>query len=786
MTIMPTPGFAHARKKPAKGGWFSRLDERLRHGIMAAVISLVLVVGMVLDPVDQFYWLLQSRVTAKEPSGQFVFMSADENLADPAKPERRIKLARALERFDRQGAERIVLNIVFDEPSTPEADQRLGDAIEAWGDDIWIAVAHEDAGGGETKVRTSIPEIARDAQVAVEKYDFMYTGYAWEDDAFVEHDRVETPSVATALSGNFDQSYGTTHIDYAYEKHTQFKNLKGLLEDPGTQNQANYLTGKKALISSNHNTQTYEYSVPAIASVAKSNYFIYAAETRLTSHLQKINIFTAYLLGILIVAFIIYATQTPTSKRKYTTVVTLMVVVGLGLGISIQLRIAISGLVAVFVSYGALRSYSRVLRRDQSQDPVTGLAKLAVLEDQLITNQPGHVIVAKIHGFETVLTTLPKEQRPQYIVKIAERLRATDGGVELYNENHQFAWYTPEASVAPIIDHLEGLRALFQAPLALNDRTVDVGITFGVCPVAEHRASALSLAVAAAEEADEASQPIIVAQDGTQNDLVWSVSMRARIDAAMEKGEVFCLYQPKLNARTNRVFGVEALVRWNDPERGSIPPDLFIQQCEKAGRMEGLTRFVLQSACTAGRLLHARNHRWSMSVNISATMMNSIAVVSMVREVVEATRFDPRYLVLEITETARIADLDTASLVLKQLKQIGVHLSMDDFGVGAANLETLLRLPFDELKIDRMFVGHMAKDVKARAIAASLIALGKQSDISVVAEGVETEADLQSLIKMGCDQVQGYVFSHPVSLSQLLELEAPADVSTGVVRDRMV
>ena len=141
------------------------------------------------------------------------------------------------------------------------------------------------------------------------------------------------------------------------------------------------------------------------------------------------------------------------------------------------------------------------------------------------------------------------------------------------------------------------------------------------------------------------------------------------------------------------------------------------------------------------------------------------------RNALQATRFDPQYLVLEITETARISDHSVATSILEELKSIGVKISMDDFGVGAASYEAFYELPFDEIKIDRLFVSNMAKDPKARAIVASIAAMGREARITVVAEGLENPQDIGLLEAVGCQQVQGFAFSRPVSLSNLLEFK---------------
>ena len=160
-----------------------------------------------------------------------------------------------------------------------------------------------------------------------------------------------------------------------------------------------------------------------------------------------------------------------------------------------------------------------------------------------------------------------------------------------------------------------------------------------------------------------------------------------------------------------------------------------------------------------------------MAVNLSATLLGDMRIAGIVRNVLQATRFDPAYLTLEITETARISDHTVAASILEELRSLGVKISMDDFGVGAASFEAFYELPFDELKIDRLFVANMAKDPKARAIVSSIAAMGREARITVVAEGLENPQDIVLFEEAGCQQVQGFAFSRPLSLSDLLEYQ---------------
>jgi len=327
------------------------------------------------------------------------------------------------------------------------------------------------------------------------------------------------------------------------------------------------------------------------------------------------------------------------------------------------------------------------------------------------------------------------------------------------------------------------LRAIFAAPVVVDGQIIDVGITFGAAALAPAKFDrALAAALAAVEETTEALEPVRFADPLADDDTLWDFALRAGIDAARGAGGVFCVYQPKVRLADDQVVGVEALVRWEDPDRGFIPPLHFIMQCEKAGRMEYLTRYVLQSACSAGQLLHFSGKRLTMSVNISATLLTDMRIVGIVRNVLQATSFDPHHLMLEITETARLRDFVQAKRVLAALKALGTQLSMDDFGVGAANFETLQQLPFDEIKIDRQFVSQAVADPKSRAIVQSIVDLGANARIAVVAEGAENDVDIDLLRELGCNQVQGYAIARPLPLTNLLNFIA-ADEKLGDKHD---
>ena len=744
--------------------------ERLTHVGWAAAISLILMAVSLLDPVDQFIWTLQSRVVATQASDDIVFVGAEVDLTDPLASSRRAQLAKVLRDLDRRGAEKIYLDMAFDRASDPASDAALARAISDLDDRIALVGHLDEEFDGSAKLVQTIPQIAGDAEQLTNSDHSEYFGIAWTIPGAEMANGTRLQTLGAALAGQDKSSDKPISIDYTVPiADITAVNFAEVAAAIGATGDIPEIAGKRIIIGPGRDAAIATVGIPGQRDVPLSYIAIYAAETDDQGGIIRIEgwVLLAFVLALMMAAASV-TTATLSRRLGYG-----FLAIGLPAFLLFctfnSVRPVASYATSAIIIYATLRMRVCWQHWISLKDQDTGLPTLRALERNMLKDaSDGYVIVAKIHDFGRVLKLLPGSLQSTYVLKIADRLRASEPDLSLHFANHYFGWLAKAEDFAALEEHLEGLRALFAAPLHIAGNQIDVGITFGVAQITNKSMRSLPAAVAAAEETSEALCPIKLAEHADTRDGLWDISMRARIDSAMESGEIYCVYQPKVAVETGKAKGVEALVRWDDPDRGSIPPLHFIKECEKAGRMEHLTRYVLQSACTAGRLLHANGHRISMSVNISATLCSDASVVEMVRNALQATKLPAHFLVLEVTETARIRDLSKAAAIIKQLKSLGVRISMDDFGVGEANFETFYELPFDELKIDRLFIKNITVDLKARAIATSLIAMGNEARITVVAEGVERLEDLDILREIGCAEVQGFALSRPISLSNLL------------------
>ncbi|MFT5442772.1 MAG: diguanylate cyclase (GGDEF)-like protein/PAS domain S-box-containing protein [Myxococcota bacterium] len=239
--------------------------------------------------------------------------------------------------------------------------------------------------------------------------------------------------------------------------------------------------------------------------------------------------------------------------------------------------------------------------------------------------------------------------------------------------------------------------------------------------------------------------------------------LETKLREAVENERLHVLYQPKCNIHTNEVIGMEALLRWVEPDLGDISPNEFIPLAEEIGLISKIGRWVLREACM-------QNKQWqddgfapiSVSVNVSSRQFSDTDVFTIVTEVLEETQLDPQWLELEITESAMLEDETATIEALDKLRKLGSQVSLDDFGTGFSSLSYLRRLPLDTLKVDRSFVMDLPHDKDAKGIVAAIIAMAHVLDLTVIAEGVETEEQRSFLRSIECDEMQGYLFSKPI------------------------
>jgi EAL domain-containing protein (putative c-di-GMP-specific phosphodiesterase class I) len=249
------------------------------------------------------------------------------------------------------------------------------------------------------------------------------------------------------------------------------------------------------------------------------------------------------------------------------------------------------------------------------------------------------------------------------------------------------------------------------------------------------------------------------------------LSVENGLRRALERDEFLVYYQPQVDTATEQIVGAEALVRWQHPKSGLLPPSEFIHVAEESGLIGAIGEWVMGAACV-------QNRHWQMSglpplsvsVNLSPRQFQRPNLVKHIEKLLNLSGLDPSYLELELTESSLMENTEVGIAALHQLKEMGVKLSIDDFGSGYSSLCYLRQLPIDYLKIDRSFVRDMTTNQKDAATVGSIIALARNFDLKVKAEGVETQDQLDALRRLNCDVIQGYWYGRPLPATNFREL----------------
>ena len=293
------------------------------------------------------------------------------------------------------------------------------------------------------------------------------------------------------------------------------------------------------------------------------------------------------------------------------------------------------------------------------------------------------------------------------------------------------------------------------------------GICIGVATSPEDGKDATSLLSAAREAARRAREEgpggLHFRNLSTNQWVFERLTLERSLEQAVENGELRVFYQPKIDINTRKVVGLEALVRWQHPELGLVSPAQFIPLAEESGQIVPIGAWVLEESCRQCKAWQDAGFApIRMAVNLSPVQFRLPDLLKVVTDTLERTGLDAQYLELEVTESMLMQDLHQTVDTLRQLKDAGIYLSIDDFGTGYSSLSYLKGFPIDALKIDRSFVREITQNSDDAAIATSIILLGQNLNLKVIAEGVETESQLSFLRILQCDEIQGYLFSPPV------------------------
>jgi diguanylate cyclase (GGDEF)-like protein len=429
-------------------------------------------------------------------------------------------------------------------------------------------------------------------------------------------------------------------------------------------------------------------------------------------------------------------------------------------------------------------------------DSLTGLPNR-----QLLVNRLGHalarasrsgtkaaVLFVDLDTFKNVNDSLGHAAGDELLKEAANRLmtcvRAADTAARFGGD--EFVVLLEDVDLALVTRVASRILETMGEPFEIRNREVFIGASIGIAIGGDEADDLLrdaDLALYRAKSKGKGQKQVY--EPEMHVEMIERLELEESLAKALRAAELILHYQPIIELRTQRMAGVEALVRWQHPTRGLLLPGEFIPVAEDSRLMLPLGRWVLGHACAqaaAWRRRHPTARELTLSVNFSSAQFSDAGLVEGVRKALIDSGLPPEMLVLELTETAFFRDSDAVAERMVELKRLGVRLAVDDFGTGNASLRHLARFPVDILKVDRSFVERIGVDRRQTAIAGSMIALGDSLEMSVVAEGIETPDQLAKLVALGCELGQGFYLAKPmdsVDLEAMLERPASGALTVG-------
>jgi len=426
------------------------------------------------------------------------------------------------------------------------------------------------------------------------------------------------------------------------------------------------------------------------------------------------------------------------------------------------------------------------IRHQAYHDALTGLPNRAYFTERLheavsLASRHGHMcalMFIDLDRFKVVNDSLGHDAGDQLLTVVSSRIRASLRASDILFRvgGDEFTVILPEVTApedAAIVARRITESVASMIPIREHELTIGATIGIAVHPSdGDDAETLLKNADAAMYSAKSGGRGGHAFYRAAMNQrALQRLDLETALQRAVREGEFVLHYQPRLSAATRDVVALEALLRWNSPDRGLVLPGEFIPVLEEMGLMVIVGEWVLRSACKQMR-------RWTdeglpplrVSVNVSATQFQSASFVAMVERVLRETGVAPRLIELELTESMLIRNADQARATIGALKALGTRLSIDDFGAGYSSLNYLRRLSVDDLKIDRGFVSDIAASARDRAIATAIVELATALDIAVVAGGIETEVQAAFFSSIRCSELQGFLFYKPLPADALRRL----------------
>jgi len=711
-------------------------------------------------------WLRVARnqLHRHNASGDIVLVKIDDDsLRDIGRwPWPRSDFARITDVLTSAGAKRVFFDLTFYGPTNDTDDNAFADSIKR-SKRVFVAVRTRAGTDRDAPYAPStLPEIARYAHLGNISARYNYQNAIWELPYAVPIDGVALPSYAVLLANRRAEVNRTFMVDYSIDPKSVPSMSASRLFRAGFD--PKLVRGKDVVVAWDSENLGDQDFIPGSGKMAGAYVQILGAETLKRGTPVYLGWIPVFLLALAIAGF---AIRQRTSAHRMSLLgggALLLLFAPTFLEAKLITLDVTPGLFVLLV-VGIVLGW-RTYRARGLVNPVSNLPNLSALR----TNREGRnqaLIAARILNYDEIVASLAAQGERQLTEQIVSRLNVGAPQRLLYQgDGGIFAWF--EEPTQPFGNHLEALHALFRNPARIRGLSIDLAIAFGVeLGSGRSLSNRLASALVAAEEAGHHGLKWKYHDPESLEDASWRLSMLSQLDEAIDRGEVWVAYQPKLDVATRRIIGAEALARWTHPEKGPIAATEFVAAAEQHNRIGKLTDFVLEKAVSAGVQMNKRTPDFDIAVNLSARLLTDKGFTLRLSALLARHGLAPNHLTLELTETAALADTGEGLDMINRLRDLGVNIAIDDYGTGQSTLDYLKKIPANELKIDQSFVKGIVDNRSDRLMVQSTISLAHSLGRKVVAEGVEHRDILDALVELDCDIAQGFAVGRPMSFDAL-------------------
>ncbi|MEP2726668.1 EAL domain-containing protein [Roseibium sp.] len=760
-----------AGRSSADGG------ERGRNGLHLAALSLLLAgivsfltVAGALQPFENALQNAGFAMRERPASGQLhiVEMDAASVAAIERWPWAREHYARVVDQLHRAGARTVAFDVDFSSPSNARQDAILAHSLAGSSSTIILPIFGQRESHDSARQLDSLP-------IAILR-DYALLGsvsVAPDSDGLVRQMPLGTlnagaprPSLSAQIAHQSGAADTFFPIDFAIDpdtipRHSFVAIERGIFDTAE-------LRGKDVVIGATAIEMGDRYATPGHGILPGVVIQALAAETLSRGVPIRVGWYWPLALAALSSIWILLASsRASVAARAIVTAGSLLTLWHLGSWLFLM-RIEIAAALFMLGAVTLLRSavlLHREFEHARLIDAETGMPNLRALERNIGGGSGGHTVTAMIDEFDALKAVVGQAETANLLARIEDRLLVSGCEAPIYRVDDRVLAWVSKLPLYELENLLSGLAAVMRTPVEVAGRRVDLALGFGIAEETE-----ISGAVHAASLALRSDDVWTYHEDAGKAALEQQISLMGELDLAIEQGELEVVYQPKLELAIDRITSAEALVRWRHPTRGYLSPDTFIPLAEESNRIGDLTLFVLQRAiddlsewCGHGVMIRT-------AVNISARLISSPDFVEQVERMIQTAGVPPDRLIFEITESATLRDPEGAREALLRFRDLGVAISMDDYGTGQSTLSYLKNLPLSELKIDRSFVQHSHQDPNDALLVRSTVELAHQMGLKVVAEGIEEAECLAFLRSIGCDYAQGYFIARPMKGEDLVKL----------------